>query len=716
MLKFVTKEDEVVPSSTDPEGLSSCTVTDAGCSTEASPSTSYEGTDAVVTTGDNLQSGSSSIIIEKPSLIKEVETDVVSPVSALQVDPSLWPSRLTDSDRLEIVQRGPFKVESDFSFPKDKDGRGFNSLQCYRILTNGEKVLRSWLIYSKQKNCVFCFACKLFSTKDTNLSREGFSDWSNLSKSLRSHDNALDHTQSMLKWRELEMRLKNKKTIDHQELTLLEAEKKRWRDVLTRLVSITISLASRNLAFRGSSDRLYEANSGNFLKEVELLALFDPVMENHLSRVKDKSTRTHYLGQQIQNELIQLISDKILKTIVSNIHQAKYYSIILDCTPDTSHKEQMSVILRTVALEPKPEVKEYFLGYVEVFETTGLNLSNVILDKLQELQIPFENCRGQAYDNGANMKGKSQGVQARLLKQNPRALFVPCGAHSMNLVIADAAKASKDAVGYFGYVQKLFTFFSGATQRWNILLKHVHLTLKSWSDVRWESRLQSITAVRHQVKEIRNALIEARQAVNDPVAKVEAQALAEEVASFRQSGFVDAQSTAKELCEALNIEPELKEKRLRSTKRHFAYEAADEPISDALKKLEVTFFNSVVDSALASLQERFEIFTQVKDRFGVLLDFSQVQGMSKETLQKHCTEVEKTLTAVEKGGSDIDGQERAQEIINLPQLPPLTTALEMLSFLHDNHLQELYPNLWIALRIAVTLPVTVASAERSFLK
>lgn len=43
----------------------------------------------------------------------------------------------------------------------------------------------------------------------------------------------------------------------------------------------------------------------------------------------------------------------------------------------------------------------------------------------------------------------------------------------------------------------------------------------------------SITAVRHQVKEIRNALIEARQTVNDPVAKVEAHAVAEEVASFR---------------------------------------------------------------------------------------------------------------------------------------------------------------------------------------
>lgn len=49
----------------------------------------------------------------------------------------------------------------------------------------------------------------------------------------------------------------------------------------------------------------------------------------------------------------------------------------------------------------------------------------------------------------------------------------------------------------------------------------------------------------------------------------------------RQSGFFsDAQLTAKEICESLNIEPELKEKRQRSTKRHFGYEATDEPISD----------------------------------------------------------------------------------------------------------------------------------------
>ncbi|KAK0141005.1 hypothetical protein N1851_021993 [Merluccius polli] len=108
----------------------------------------------------------------------------------------------------------------------------------------------------------------------------------------------------MLKWMDLELRLRKGKTIDQQELTLLEEERKRWRNVLTRLISIIL----------GSSQHLYEPDNGNFLKEVELLAKFDPVMENHLARIKDESTHTHYLWQRIQNELIQIITKPDLPT------------------------------------------------------------------------------------------------------------------------------------------------------------------------------------------------------------------------------------------------------------------------------------------------------------------------------------------------------------------------------------------------------------------
>lgn len=57
----------------------------------------------------------------------------------------------------------------------------------------------------------------------------------------------------------------------------------------------------------------------------------------------------------------------------------------------------------------------------------------------------------------------------------------------------------------------------------------------------------------------------------------------------------------------------------------------------------------------------------------------------------------------------------AQELKNFPELPSKKmTALELLTFIHEKQLIEIYPNLWVALRGAVTLPVTVAGAEKSF--
>ena len=78
----------------------------------------------------------------------------------------------------------------------------------------------------------------------------------------------------------------------------------------------------------------------------------------------------------------------------------------------------------------------------------------LILERLSEFNINFDDCRGQSYDNGANMKGKNKGVQARLLEKNCRALYVPCGAHTLNLVVTDAVKASTDANNFFGIIIK----------------------------------------------------------------------------------------------------------------------------------------------------------------------------------------------------------------------------------------------------------------------
>ncbi len=53
------------------------------------------------------------------------------------------------------------------------------------------------------------------------------------------------------------------------------------------------------------------------------------------------------------------------------------------------------------------------------------------------------------------MQGKKQGVQKRVLELNPKALCVPCGSHTLNLVVGDAAKSSVMSISFFGLLQRL---------------------------------------------------------------------------------------------------------------------------------------------------------------------------------------------------------------------------------------------------------------------
>ena len=85
-----------------------------------------------------------------------------------------------------------------------------------------------------------------------------------------------------------------------------------------------------------------------------MLGKYDSCLEDHLRRIKNEEIRDHYLGKRIQNEVINLIGDAALKKIVNNVRNSKYYSIILDCTPDTGHQEQMTMILRICNIVSTP--------------------------------------------------------------------------------------------------------------------------------------------------------------------------------------------------------------------------------------------------------------------------------------------------------------------------------------------------------------------------
>ncbi|KAK0151965.1 Zinc finger MYM-type protein 1 [Merluccius polli] len=128
--------------------------------------------------------------------------------------------------------------------------------------------------------------------------------------------------------------------------------------------------------------------------------------------------------------------------------------------------------------------------------------------------------------------------------------------------------------------------------------------------------------------------------------------------------------------------------------------------------MEVSFLNVVVDVSIVSLQERFQALDEVEKTFGVLVNFPDLPN---EELRRHCETLSNTLSC--NGQSDLDWKELAQELQSFPDMEKgKMTTFELLSFLQEKKLKDVYPNMWVALRIAVTIPVTVAAAERSFSK
>ena len=78
------------------------------------------------------------------------------------------------------------------------------------------------------------------------------------------------------------------------------------------------------MAFRGTNEKIYQENNGNFLSLIEMIAEFDPIMQEHFRHIQNGQIYTHYLGHNIQNELINILALEIRNTIIKKM-EAKYY-------------------------------------------------------------------------------------------------------------------------------------------------------------------------------------------------------------------------------------------------------------------------------------------------------------------------------------------------------------------------------------------------------
>ena len=433
--------------------------------------------------------------VEDTSSISDVE-DQDDAELGVETDIGLLPDNPSDTQVQSYAKIGPQHLPSYME--PDNENRQFPTAVTKMKLPNGEFVDRDWLAFSATKYAVYCFPCRIFYSELTKTVKtpshlcksDGWNKevgWHNLRTRVKEHENSVNHKKSYLDWKQLEARSKNAANIDNLLSDQLKSEVRTWRMLLQRIIDVVLTLAERGLAFRGSNHRIGDMHNGNFLGIIELLSRYDPILQDHVEKVREaqqsgKRLQAHYLSPETQNEFINLCSDQVRDKILQERITAKYYSIIVDATPDVSHYEQNTFILRYLTFDgSKYAVQERFLDFLKDNAKSGEDITEMILKELDHHNIPLVDSRGQAYDNASNMSGKFKGVQKRLKDLNPLCTYSPCGNHSLNLIGIDAVKSSVEFITFFGTVQTVYTLFSSSPRRWDLLQESIGCSLHGMS-------------------------------------------------------------------------------------------------------------------------------------------------------------------------------------------------------------------------------------------
>lgn len=144
------------------------------------------------------------------------------------------------------------------------------------------------------------------------------------------------------------------------------------------------------------------------------------------------------------------------------------------------------------------------------------------------------------------------------------------------------------------------------------LKKNMTTNLKSWSDTRWESPINRVDVATSTKSDQHSAC---------------QQIIA--VRPYKENWSLPCKLQRQWIC----LWPSLCQRAVwqdecrscSSVLRHFSYEVLDQEMTDALKKMEISFFSVVV------VQERFQTLGEVEKKFGVLVNFP-AQWRAKKTM------------------------------------------------------------------------------------
>lgn len=155
-------------------------------------------------------------------------------------------------------------------------------------------------------------------------------------------------------------------------------------------------------------------------------------------------------------------------------------------------------------------VREQFLGFIHAKSTKGTEICDLLVNFLREHNISIADMRAQGYDDASNMSGRHNGVQALVRNHTPSAVYVHCKAHCLNLAIVHACKEQCVHVRtMMGTVQEVGFAFHYSAKRMEAFLDELSgnaavkealnrkTKIAKLGETRWISRSDALTTFKN---------------------------------------------------------------------------------------------------------------------------------------------------------------------------------------------------------------------------
>eukprot|EP00731_Ephydatia_muelleri_P009698 Em0005g284a len=422
---------------------------------------------------------STQAVAAKFGLHFDSRTGVLDPVA-------LVGCRVSVSEKHDVIKLGPCQPSKHVLNHSQKSMQRHCSEQ---VFVHSDGVRRQWISYSVSKGALYCLPCLLFSdatlrgehwraNQGNAFTTNGFCNWKKQYSAVLKHESSCAHRNAIvsqalfLQDDTVQQAFARADSVENARKRAIVAKN---RTVLERIVKVLMLLGRQGLLIRGNREMMTDSmtNTGNFLETLKLLSTYDPPLQEHLEKIierhqsasegssgqKGRGSVLTFMSYKSQNKLISIINEHITCTIVKAIHNCRAWSLMADTTPDISHHEQVSICVRIVHLNG--HVSEHLLACQRAPGTTAEDLYGVIMSVLKLRDVSFDKLIAQAYDGASNMSGCYNGLQSLIQTRiNPNILYVHCYAHCLNLVISDAAATSVDVVTLFGNLETLYVLFT----------------------------------------------------------------------------------------------------------------------------------------------------------------------------------------------------------------------------------------------------------------